>query len=288
LHGMVLLDGLNPAAGLPLEKWKLIDLGTLGGSDAAAYFLNDRGQIAGVSFTNNIVSPTTGKPTQDPFLWERGVMYDLGGLGGTYGAVAGLNNRGQVAGVSNLAGDQSTHPFLWDSGKMIDLGTLGGDSAVAYSVSHSGAVVGQSQISDTLSHAFLWSDGSMTDLGAVFPAPVGNSGAYAVNSSEQVVGFSDTPAAPYFSAVLWEKGGMVDLNALAENPPAEGLHLIYAFGIKDSGEILTLGALATGEVQVALLTPDGECNAKCEAAAGLITGVTSFSSATSGGKGGSR
>jgi probable HAF family extracellular repeat protein len=271
-------------------RWKegeLSDLGTLGGSDAVAYFLNNRGQIAGVSFTN---TPTTGNPTQDPFLWERGIMYDLGSLGGTYGAVAALNNRCQVAGVSNLAGDQSMHPFLWDSGRMIDLGTLGGDSAIAYSLSYSGAVAGQSQLSgDAVSHAFLWNNGTMTDLAALFPSPLGNSGAYDVNSSEQVVGFADIPAAPYFSAILWENGDpMVDLNALVENPPATGLHLIYAYAIKDSGEILALAALPTGEVQVALLLPDGQCNAKCEAAAGLVTGVTTFSSAATGGKGGSR
>jgi probable HAF family extracellular repeat protein len=102
------------------ERSGMQDLGTLGGPDARAGFINQRGQIVGAAATNPF-------PTFDPFLWEEGKMTDLGTLGGTFGVPNGLNNRGQIVGQSNLAGDQIFHPFLWTKpGPMQDLGTFGG------------------------------------------------------------------------------------------------------------------------------------------------------------------
>jgi probable HAF family extracellular repeat protein len=89
------------------------DLGTLGGPDATAYFINDSGQVAGNAFTDYSANPVTGLPTQDPFLWENGIVLDLGTLGGTFGIANYLDNRGRVIGQSNVAGDLSQHPFLW-------------------------------------------------------------------------------------------------------------------------------------------------------------------------------
>src|SRR6516225_6598824 len=105
----------------------MIDLGTLGGPEAAAYFMNERGEVAGTSFTNSIPNPVTGTPTLDPFVWDDGEMIDLGTLGGTIGIPNAMNNQGQVVGLSNLAGDQSFHPFRWTKAEgMTDLGTFGG------------------------------------------------------------------------------------------------------------------------------------------------------------------
>jgi probable HAF family extracellular repeat protein len=196
------------------------DLGTLGGPDSWAASVNEHGEIAGWSFTNFTPNATTGVPTQDPVLWTNGKMRDLGTLGGTWGVVGnrsggsgeGLNNRGQVTGTSNLAGDLTYHAFLWDRGVLRDLHTLGGPNSEAYWMNDSGAVVGRSDISGASGnhHAFLWKDGVMLDLGV--PAGQPCSTALAINAFGQVIvntGICGQGGGP---GCLWENGSLYDLN----------------------------------------------------------------------------
>ena len=75
-------------------------------------------------------------------------MRDLGNFGGTQCNPFYLNNRGELVGNMNLAGDQSAHPFLWDGKKLVDLGTFGGSSGQANWVNEKGDVVGFANFSD--------------------------------------------------------------------------------------------------------------------------------------------
>jgi len=233
------------------------DLGTLGGPDALAELVNDRGQVAGWSLTDSIVNPATGIPTQHPFLWENGRMRDLGTIGGSaVQIINSMNNSGQFVGAMNVAGDQSFHPFLWDGRSLRDLGTLGGDWASANWVNEPGDVAGWAWNSgNQASHAFLWRKGVLIDLGTVDGDP--NSEGFVVNSRRQVVGATQDDNFNYVHAFLWERGSMADLNALIV-PLAGNVQLNAAVGLNERGEIVAQGTLPNGDQHAYLLVPCDE------------------------------
>ena len=251
------------------------DLGTLGGDDAAAGFINERGEVAGTSYTSTIPVPAIGVPPADPFLWEPptaqfpdGRMIDLGGFGGANGFSNALNNRGQVIGGSSIASNPGAcfflnffpgcHPFLWDRGKLIDLNTstVGGKPLSADWFNDAGEIVGYAEFptpGGTVFDAYLWRNGLATDLGH-FSGDCG-SRAWGINASGQVVGASNffcdvVPIIPEgfpHHAFLWENGDLVDLNSLV--PKDSSLELVGTGplsdvevpNINDRGEIVGVG-----------------------------------------------
>ena len=245
------------------DRTGMHDLGTLGGPSALAFVVNDSGQIAGYSYTNFDPNPTTGIPTIDPFIWNRGHMTDLGSLGGTIGFANWMNDRGQVVGQSNLAGDQNYHGFLWERGVLRDL-SLGGSHAAANWISDGGVGVGFSNLpGDQVYHSFLWNHRRMTDLGTLPGDQC--SIAYSVNNQQQVVGYSFNLCDDYSTrtAFLSENGRrMVDLNALIE-PPSD-LHVYAAFFVSEHGVIVGQGRLANGDAHTVILVPEGDCGSGCE------------------------
>jgi probable HAF family extracellular repeat protein len=223
------------------EHGTKFDIGTLGGPDAVPSAICENSRkyfVTGQSYTSFSPNPDTGLLDVAPFLWDRGLMMNLGSLGGTFGYGQCANNRGQVIGQSNLAGDLEQHAFLWTKGAMKDLGTLGGSFSLANWLDHAGVVVGGATTeNDEFFHAALWKGGSATDLGTIPGYDCSN--ALARNSNGQVVGQAFDCVTQLQHATTWEDGQIVDLNSVI--PPGSSLELVEAFNINERGEILGAG-----------------------------------------------
>ena len=208
----------------------MTDLGSLEGSNSEAFDINDFGQVVGHSEINSPDFSPFGNYTSHAFLWENGVMTDLGTFGGTNSSASSINNSGQVVGwAENERGEERA--FLWENGEMFDLGTLGGTTSFASSINDSSQIVGNAVTSSGSNRAFLWENGEMFDLGTL-----GGTTSFAgdINESGQVVGIADLRGEGFFNhhAFLWQDGTMIDLGTLDDLPTSEAL------GINNAGQVV--------------------------------------------------
>ncbi len=202
-----LADRVGPA--LDPSDYEVVALGNLpspAGPASEAAGINNRGQVVGWSGPG---LPEPGR-VDHAFLWQDGVMTDLGTLGGNSGRALFINDAGQIAGWSTTPGDTDVHAFLWRDSVMTDLGTLGGTSSQPAGLNASGMVVGHSSTTTGATHAFVWRGGSITDLGTLGGD---YSSALAVNDRGDVVGESQT-AAGQIHAFWWDGNTLHDLGTL--------------------------------------------------------------------------
>ena len=148
--------------------------------------INDRGWAIGASgFCGN-------GPSEIPFnlrhglLWHDGKMINLGTLGGNTGQEPSqINDRNQIVGQSDLAGDKAYHGFLWERGKLTDLGALPGHCcSIANDIGPDALITGLSCKSPggrlerrgagaRDCHGVLWKDGAKIDVNELIPAHSG-------------------------------------------------------------------------------------------------------------------
>jgi probable HAF family extracellular repeat protein len=235
---------------------RLTNLGDLG-NGSQGNGINDRGQVAGWSFNTTPDPADPGIPEQRAVLWDKGAMLDIGTLGGPHAQATAIDDRGQITGsaMADLAGGGA---FLWSRGSMTALATLGVPCATGSAIDDRGRIVGDvctaipdpSLAGATEDHPALWDRGTVRDLG-LFPGDP-DAQALAINNRGQIVGQSGDQSGP-FRAVLWQDGGLIDLNTLIRT--GSGWQLLSADGINDRGQIVGYGISPNGSVHGFLLTP---------------------------------
>ena len=237
---------IDPLTGYPainavlFKHGNVINLGTLpAGYESFGLAINDRGQVAGFS-SNGTPDPFSmfGWGTQTrSFIWQNGVMTDLGTLGGPDSTINNLNSHGQIAGQSYtnstlnpVTGSPTIDPFLWQDGHIRDLGTLGGTQGFVNWMNNSGEVVGFSNLAgDQTHHPYLWNGRRLLDLGT-FGGVNGN--ANWISDAGDVVGAADLLGSHTHDAFLWRHGAMKDLGTANGNPCS------HADSINNEGQIV--------------------------------------------------
>jgi probable HAF family extracellular repeat protein len=276
------IDSLVGAPSSLAVLWKdgkIINLGTLGGNESVAGAVNNRGEVVGAAL-NAISDPYPGRyPDSEyfifgngteshAFLWRGGTMQDLGTLGGPDSAAFLVNERGQVAGASDVdfasnvvTGGPTVHPFLWQHGKMIDLvahapeGMFGGTYGSVSALNDGGQLAGTMNLTGDLTwHSFLWDGGKLTDLGTLGGAITT---AIGMNNSGHIVGRSDVTALcescpagdqkqlhrPFF----WKDGVITDVGVIT------GDNAGSAYSVNSSDQVVGRSTLCSK------VNPDDSC-----------------------------
>jgi probable HAF family extracellular repeat protein len=245
-------------------------LGTLPGPAlmySSARDVNNAGQIVGYSFTLGPGSDSRA------WIWEDGVMADLGAPTGQRNSAGGINELGQVVGSMDFPEpDAGRRAFLWDDGVFTDLGTLPGDTASSASdINDLGQVCGGSSHPVppyfTAQTACMWDGKAVIDLGSLPGYAV--STATAINNQGKVVGWVRTGlSGGSTAAFIWEDGVMQNLNDLVA--AEAGWELRSAADTNDAGQIVGWGEAPNGQSHAFLLTPCGGTDSDCDGDVDLL------------------
>lgn len=239
----------------------ITDLGTLGGPNSNSGTVNDRGAVLGFSDTS------TPDPNGEdfcgfgtyliclPFVWENGVMTPLPTLGGNNSFIGGINNRGQIVGVSETPNfDPCSFAFLqveatiWENGTVEELPPFPGDGGGnATAINDNGQAVGATGCTATNTiRAVLWPDGpngGVIDLGNLGGTSFNI--AFDINNRGQVIGQSNLPSG-MLHGFLWQNGVISDLGSLP------GLPTSQADGINNQGQVVGFSEDANGDDSTAV------------------------------------
>ncbi len=261
-QGVDATAALTPDHAAP-ARYRVINLGS--GTLAARPSINASGQVAYALYD--------GQAFHSRFFDGRQLRSIQVGDGGVT-IVTGLNDRGQVIGYGNGAGERYLRAFRWtEAAGMLYLGSLDGGDASALAINGRGEVVGFSGGVRHARHAFRWApERGMEDLSTLANDV---SSALALNDSGFISGFSDVTAFTPHAFVWTRSKGMADIGTLGgdySSPVAIGalgqvagnsavadpVGASHAFLWTQAGGMRDLGAMKGHDSYVAAMNPQAQ------------------------------
>jgi probable HAF family extracellular repeat protein len=140
---------------------RMKDLGTLGGDNSVALWVNDSGDVVGYADIPNPPGCSGAGCVHHAVLWRNGAATDLGTIGtDPCSRAISVNAGGQIVGFTvAVCGMVPTHGFLWENGgPAIDLNSLvNTDMALLYPlyINDRGEIAGNGVLTNGDTHPFL-------------------------------------------------------------------------------------------------------------------------------------
>src|SRR6266853_750914 len=196
--------------------YSVTDLGSLGGSSAVGFKINNSGAVTGWA--------QTASGDQHAFVANGAGLQDLSPSFGSDTFASGINASGVIAGTSYESGQ--AHGTIWTASGSTDLGP----GIFATGINEAGVIIGGN------GHAFLLAHGDYQDLGVLQAG--GWSSASGINQNGAVVG--DASVGSGFHGFIWTaRTGMLPVGDL-------GGGTSHATGINNSGAVVGIASLASG------------------------------------------
>lgn len=216
-------------------KYEIRDLGPAKGHVfAKACALSEDGRVAGQSGPHIVV-------------WQPGRGAECLGVSPEERSdeILSVNSSGVMVGKRSYSDSGIQKAMLWDAnGKPVELRGFGGKLNEANAINDAGMVVGSASDVQGTTYAFLWKpDGEMVKLDTLKD---GRSGAYDINKSGQIAGYSEN------LAVLWEADGSVQ-----ELGNLSGYRSSTAFGLNNSGVVVGSSVDSLGKSRAFMWTQEG-------------------------------
>lgn len=188
-----------------------VDIGTLSGGESVAYGLNDQGQVVGWSTIDNCTG-ASGAPCRRAYVWQDGVLTDLGVLPGDEESFArAINDNGLIVGTSEanvIFGSGTFHAVQWDANGIAPLTDLSVTS-FAYDVNAAGQIAGFFYDPGAgWDRAAVWDQGVLINLGATEPHQANR--AQGISNDGKLAGFAWNLFSPNDSVVYdagWKQIG---------------------------------------------------------------------------------